>query len=310
MLKSAVFTMVGFLVAGTTTASAADPCPPAQYTDYMQKYKLDASANFLTKLLSKFGLGGSYEEDAKQRLPTQDEQIMAIVTFGTICRMVVQDNTLSTAQRVDILQKWLISIAAYSPSKGSWDGRALRNQFAGNSSESMWKTSSSRCGDRPAVLSPPPPPAKGAPILRVFLKSNLTMDQVIELRKSLPQFDIRLGRSTHDPKNPADILIVDRNNVSERQVLDVLRALHSENIRIKSVQQFGMGRPEIQIGTVLLPKGVPAFADKEPLDLDKLSSLSGDEFWKTAMNGEAWCWLKIEEPVPCSISQDGRPVRL
>jgi hypothetical protein len=79
------------------SSKAADPvCPSDNYTDYIVKSEAKVSASLLTRVLSSLGLAGQYEKDAKVRLPTQDDKIMAILTFGTICRMVMQDATLTT----------------------------------------------------------------------------------------------------------------------------------------------------------------------------------------------------------------------
>jgi hypothetical protein len=140
------------------------------------------------------------------------------------------------------------------------------------------------------------------------------MDTVIELRKLLPQFDIRLGRSGLSRDNPVDVLIVDRDKVKEASVLEVLRALQKEGVTIKSVQQERFKQAEIQVGTILSRHDeaapfVAAFAETPPLDVEKLAALSGNEFWKAALNGQAWCFSGVEQSMQCSISADGRPLR-
>jgi hypothetical protein len=138
------------------------------------------------------------------------------------------------------------------------------------------------------------------------------MDAVIELRKLLPHLDIRLGHSDVGQENPVDTLFVDRDKVSEKSVLDVLRALEREGVYIKSVQQSRFRQAEMQVGTILTRSDeaspfVAAFATAPPLDIEKLASLSGNSFWKIAFNGQAWCFPS-GQGVPCSISEDGRPV--
>ena len=239
-LRTKVADLLIALAVTATAANAADPvCPSDNYTDYFVKSEAKVSASLLTRVLSSLGLTGQYEKDSKARLPTQDDKIMAILTFGTICRMVMQDVTLTTMERTTILQKWMISIAGFAQSKGSWNTLCPDQQLTDDLvSPAIWGVNSpddrfmlQRVAERTptaegdnvksTVLSPPPPPPRGATVLRLFLKRNLTMDAVIELRKSLPQFDIRLGRSGLSRDNPVDVLIVDRDKVKEASVLDV-----------------------------------------------------------------------------------------
>lgn len=80
------------------------------------------------------------------------------------------------------------------------------------------------------------------------------------------------------------------------------------DVAIKSVQQHERSANQIQVGTIVPASGQLAFAISAPLNVDKLATLSGDEFWKTAFNGQAWCDRGIEATVPCTISQQGTPV--
>jgi hypothetical protein len=141
---------------------------------------------------------------------------------------------------------------------------------------------------------------------------NLTVETAFKLRTLLPQFDIRLGRSNVSRDNPVDVLIVDRDKISEADIINVLRTLKDVQIPIKSVQQAHFPQPKIQVGTILYRSSATApftatFATTPPLDIEKLASLSGDEFWKAALNGQAWCPEK-GGAVRCSISPDGRAV--
>ena len=146
-------------------------------------------------------------------------------------------------------------------------------------------------------------------VLKVFPKSNLTLEDILRLRVLLPKFDIRQGRSTLT-KYPADVLFVDRDRVPESAVIDVMTALQKLGVAIKSVQQSPLASHGIQVGTIVPTANRPAFSEATALDVDKLQSLSGGAFWTTAFNGQAWCNTGIGTTVRCAISADGRPIPL
>jgi hypothetical protein len=146
--------------------------------------------------------------------------------------------------------------------------------------------------------APPPPPPKGAISLKVFPRKALgSAAQILQLRTLLPEFDILQGRSGMTGTDaPWDVLFVNRDRVSEQAVLEVIRALQEIGVFIKSVQQRVARPDDIQLGTIK-----HRFSNSEPLNVQQLSSLSGDTFWKAAFNGQAWCGEKPEETAPCPI---------
>jgi hypothetical protein len=177
--------LFGSSSAGNATDSV---CQPDSYVNYSEKYDVKASANLLSRLLSSLGISGAYERDSKQRLPTQDDRVIAIITFGTICRMVMQDSTLTTIQRTEILKGWMISIAGYSQNKGSWNdfglgdhrtaglvlppalpaplrafttAKLVRAQVSADTSGVKPICASPSTSFTTNILSPPPPPRKG-----------------------------------------------------------------------------------------------------------------------------------------------------
>lgn len=299
-------------------------CPPVSYQDYITTYKVSASAGILIKILSHFGVSLSVQQDAKARLPTNDLQIMALVQIGIICRMYMQDSTLTTDQKAEKIMKWSTAIVGFARDKGAWNWRdytfvdetIIPADFELILESPVIKTMIVEAGatsGRLLVPSPPPPPPKGAIVLQLFLKQNLDMVSVLKLRVLLPQFDILLGHSNVGYNYPVDTLFVDRNKVSETSVLEVLRALEKTGVSIKSIQQTHFQQPKIQVGTIIMKAKasapfVAAFGSTAPLDIEKLASLSGNEFWKAAFNGQAWCYPH-GQGVRCSISEDGRPIQ-
>jgi hypothetical protein len=175
----------------------------------------------------------------------------------------------------------------------------------------------SRAMARPEAASPAtPPPAQvtpskpeggiGRPTLQVFLKDNLTERNLTVLKTLLPNFNTVIGRSAIDKRNPADTLFVNRDEITPAQVLEVVRAVGSMGIPIKSVQQSSIfkGR-EIQIGTI-----PSQFWDTPPLDLDALSHLDGPAFWTAAFNGKVFCNTGVGAGRLCEADPDGRPVAI
>jgi hypothetical protein len=168
-----------------------------------------------------------------------------------------------------------------------------------------------RVADISSILnSPPPPPPHNALILKIFPKADLGTDKILQLRQILPQFDIRQGRSgLSGSEYPAEVLFTNRKRTSEQTIIETLRGLAKLGIHIKSVQQ-NYKPDDMQVGNIIPHKGHPAFESIKSLDIDNLATLKGDEFWREAFNGQAWCDnpKKIEETRPCHISKDGRPV--
>ena len=104
------------------------------------------------------------------------------------------------------------------------------------------------------------------------------------------------------------MLFVQRDRVTEQEILKVARALADVGDPIRSVQQRSNRPDQIQLGTIVPIPNRPAFAGTKPLDLDALAALSGDAFWRAAFNGQAWCDAGPGKTTPCFISSDGRPV--
>jgi hypothetical protein len=321
------FSIIKFVVYGHLAilalpfgAKAAEPvCPPVNYVDYVHSYKFDSTANFFTKLLSNLGLSFSVQQDAKERIQVRDDQFMALIQIGMACQIIMNDPSLTMDQKLTKVMKWSMAIITFSHGKGSWN----IEQYGGAVSPVIFRAPSdildhaivveigSPITNTSVFFSPPAPPPRGATVLRLFLKKNLTMESVFELRTLLPQFNILLGHSDVGQENAVDTLFVDRDKVDEASVLDVLRSLRKVGVHIKSIQQTTFQRPEIQVGTILTRSKetspfVAAFADAAPLNIEILRNLSGDRLWKAAFNGQAWCYPH-GQGVRCSISPDGRP---
>jgi len=147
------------------------------------------------------------------------------------------------------------------------------------------------------------------PILRVFLKNNMTSRDVVALAKLLPLYDVRLGKSGIDPSKEADTLFVNRDRVKPDEVIEVMRAMSSLGIPIKTIQQMPVGgRREIQVGTVIDPQsGSQIFGSVDGIDIDSLSRMNGNIFWKAGLNGHPFCPAGIGFVVPCKIDLDARP---
>jgi hypothetical protein len=278
--------------------------------------KVGASAGLISKLLSSLGLTGEYKTEANVRTPTDDESAGVIQALAIVCAWLDGDKTKTTDQKIEVLKGWVISMLTYQHKRSEYLRRGSTlalvefkvHHTARCSPEQLHviKTPPS-LGD--VISTPPPPPPKGAIVLKVFPKRNLSLEDILKLRKLIPNYDIRQGRSGLSGANySADVLFVNRNTVSEDSVIEVMRALQSLGIEIKSVQQHSRGPNQIQVGTIVPQTNHPAFAKSSPLDVEKLSLLKGDEFWKAAFNGEAWCDTGIGHTTRCTISSDGRPV--
>lgn len=149
-----------------------------------------------------------------------------------------------------------------------------------------------------------------APVLRVFLKNNVTSRDAVTLASLLPEFAVKIGRSAVDPEYEADTLFVSRDKVTTGQVLKVMKALEDIGVPIKSVQQQSLGnRKEVQVGTMVGDApGKTVFWDKSPLVISDLQRRSGSDFWRTAANGIAICSRGIGFGAVCKLDDDGRPV--
>ena len=251
------------------------------------------------------------EQDGYQ----QTEQVVQKATAGVgkLTQLVVDASTETTRQTVLVRWQGVLQSDIANSVKQT-------NECRYNVVTSLQKIvfDNTRAPERPPALPLPParpqpvppapqvtaPPASGRATLRVFLKDNLTERNLAVLRTTLPGFDIVTGRSTIDKRNPADILFVNRDQVSPAEVLYVAGALKEMGVPIKSVQQSTTvkGR-EIQVGTY--PN---RFRDKKALDLDALARLEGPAFWTAAFNGQVFCSTGIGTGRQCEAGSDGRPV--
>lgn len=249
--------LLAVFVTPTISAAADLPsvCPPVIPFDTSKTIKGGVSASLISKILSSIGLTGEYHEEAKARLPTEDDRAGAVQGLAIVCAWLDRDTTIPTAQKIELLRAWVITMMTYS-GKTSENIYKMPILAAFNVGESNVRT---RLFNRPAIvevaatdnviLRPPPPPPAGATILKVFPKSNLGLESILRLRTLLPDFDIRQGRSSlSGSRYPAEVLFVDRDKVSERSVVRVLRALHELGVPIKSVQQSSLAKG-VQVGT-------------------------------------------------------------
>lgn len=167
----------------------------------------------------------------------------------------------------------------------------------------------------PARARAPAPAAKRDPVVRVFLKNNLTKQDLVTLAALLPTYDIRLGRSEVDPSAAADTLFVNRDIVQPKEIVRVVEALSKLGVDVKTIQQTPVGgRREIQVGTVVDspdPNPVQVWQDLKPLRAADLVGRTGTDFWRTAANGVAAC-LSTDGGMyvggSCVLDDNARPV--
>lgn len=146
--------------------------------------------------------------------------------------------------------------------------------------------------DRPRDASPAEPRLT----LRVFARDDLR-DKVGQLRKVLPRdVHVQIGRSQVSPDAPIDMLLINQNVISPRDVLLILNALDQIGLPVRSVQSIRRAKnQEVQAGTIGAITGLP-----EQLDLNELRNLVGNRraFWDAAENGYQ-CWPSENGPAIC-----------
>ncbi len=249
------------------------------------------------------------------RLNTNDTRTGAIENMHERCKIIVRNQNTAPTEKEIIAREWGAFIMTFRRSSGfRSNGNVVPVRFdvppwgSETSTWQRWPRLRLVQSEAETLASPPLPPLRGAPIVKVFPKENLGQERILRLRVLLADFNVTQGKSTLvGNQHTADVLFVNRGRVSQQQVLKVANALHDVGVDIKSIQQREAGPGQFQIGT-LAPGGRQVFAGSAPLDLGALASLQGNEFWKAAFNGQAWCDQGVGRTRQCRIGNDGRPI--
>lgn len=144
--------------------------------------------------------------------------------------------------------------------------------------------------------------------LSIFPKKNLTDDDAEKLKSKLPgNYSVQI-KSAQFHNADADVLFVDRDWVPISAVIDVLKALTTQGLAIKFIQQLPLRHAEIQVGATVI-NDQDVHVNRPALDPDELGKLSGSAFWEAVMNGQVWCQDAVgRRAYECRLSAHARPV--
>jgi hypothetical protein len=282
------------------------PCEQVQAAYTRTLSNPSSSRNWVRRLVAII----SFSETS--RLDSDDDRVGAIENLKLVCTLVNNNSTMSAAEKQEFVKKWIAASMTMQQTNNRRSYGGIFHLASSVSPGNFREYSSSLVPILTSTIgipAAPMPPPQGAIRLKLFPKSNLGLENILRLRSALPDFDIRQGSSRlNGTRYAADVMFVMRDKVTQHEVLRVAQTLKDLGIDIKSIQQRTRGPDEIQVGTIVM--GSPAFSSRQPLDLLELGRLAGNEFWKAAFNGQAWCDTGVGSTVRCSVSEDGRPVRL
>jgi hypothetical protein len=270
-----------------------DICPAIDQrsvsTIQVRERRLESGLGSLVGRLVTLNVGGSQRYQRVETRGPLQRQLAELIRSNYDCRIRV----------LEILNRQLLGPPPQVPVN-------RRVQVAAVQRPNQSRVSASR----PRQTTVAPVAAATKPILRVFLKNNMTSRDVVALAKILPNYDIRLGTSAIDPAKEADTLFVNRDRVSPAEVLEIMRAMAELGVPIKTVQQMPVGgRREVQVGTVIDPNtNDQQFRSVDGLDINALSRLTGPAFWRAAVNGHPFCFVAIGFMSPCALNDQARPV--
>jgi hypothetical protein len=266
---------------------AEKTCPAVSTSSYSTTLeanaKLTATLPNLWKALVNLGgeLGAKYEKSTSQGVV--QVQLAGVLVSTNKCRVDIMNKAMAALFAV---QPNLPADRRISPDQPLLmaDGDKHAPLPAGKSDTQHPLLSAPKASDNKASTSYPQ-----LAVLKVFLKNNLSQQDVVALAKLLPQFDVRMGSSQIEPRYPVDTIFVTRNDRHREDVLALAAALKQLGINIKSVQDSDLHSGRLlEVGTYL-SNGGQTFRDSPALDFNKLAALSDERFWRAAYNGKIMC---------------------
>ncbi|MCI0756676.1 hypothetical protein [Teichococcus vastitatis] len=138
-----------------------------------------------------------------------------------------------------------------------------------------------------------PPPSSPLARIVAFEKPNLRPEDVARITRGLPpgRYDVVREACRANCNWTADVVFVDPGKASVQQVKEVLRALKSASIIVKSVQQLAQTNSLVQLGNIPDSEdwNRSEFHMSPILHFESVANLTGNQFWQTAANGQVFC---------------------